>query len=991
MSLSIERVVVPDGGYYPSPDICKFPVQLLINDDQTTSTYTFEPSTTIFNPQIISKVITTTPAPNSKILYTIEVFQPINTDSITATIKSNATGNPFIQQQILYQCRHPTNIDFELLPYPVNIGLFINYLVLVPLLAKVKTPNYDQIRALVVENQVCYISRSGPIYRNSPVLHSYLSPIQNYNLNQVQGMKIGLISDPGSASSLPNLPVLPTLPDTSEILEMEVYPSGKTINAITSKQISISEIKAKGIISRRYFTPDTENYLTYVDNYFKVGHKDGITTYLSVVSHSLVQSIVRNWHIYKFSDTVTIDRQIDVSYNFKPISNISFDSKTTQLPTNEVAISVVIMNGINITSDVSSTVAYNYNKFNLPYPFGIYSRVSGNQYSQKYYLFWPSYLNFVNLRVESGGMIGGSSFTMYNSLVTNPDLDPPSLQSASITKISTFLNVLRIRAKDNKSGVSGFYINMIPLSYGLVSDMEFKAEDSLASGNFLDGYYEFIIDSRKLSDLRIDLSITDVVRNIPDFGMMAPAIYRSGFYYDSMNSIFPSPDFKLWTLVNVTSFKFYSTEMNVTDGDVENYVVFQLENPDLSFVPFITFYYGKAILKPNKYASFYGYWDETISSFVIPFHAEKSTLPDELSYELELGLSLDNVQLQSKFGSDARLTIISELGDIMPPMITDAVTLPPNQMGWIITIEDEHFGFLRGEFDIVSNIDPTPYKATIDLSNLSSGDKFKGNYTLAFAAIPSISDCIPQTFTIQKATLFDRSSPVPDIFKEVSPLVKIGNFPSYQLTCSSTSPDISPPEIISFNVLESNIDVGARPENRIVHFTLTTTDDSALSTRHDPVVFVSSINTEPLGTTSTFVNSVGNNRNYKGSINLPYGFGEGNALYFSVYGIFDKALNIKGYSTIDLQAISPNKFYINRSHSFGPNLKSHSYVSNRGGEIFIEGSSFKSLTGSGQSILTLDFKNGTTIQPTIKNLYSVVFSFDLQPTSQPFTIFLTVN
>eukprot|EP01132_Coremiostelium_polycephalum_P005132 gene5132-6392_t len=987
----VEQVFVPTQGYYPNPSTCKLPIQIVIKDDTLDGIYQIAPAKLT---QTISKVTQTSP-PMSTILFTIEIEMPKDTTIYTLNITSTTT----INVPITYNCSDP-GLSYELLPYPVNVGVFVNYLVLAPIMATVKDKSYQQLQVFP-DGTMIFATYMGPIYTRSPVLQMRFIPYydQSNPLNLVVPQKVKLAyyyQNRILAPSLPDIPPVPTLPDTSEILDVKIYPSAP-VTTIIRDQTLYSVIKAKNLGCRFIFSSTPS--IQYANNYFKVGEKNGIATYFSTqfLTMQPFGTTTKPIKIFKYSNIMSIQMQMDAAYTMGPVTSVGFSQSSTQYLSS--AILTMDINTLNVTG--YSTLKYGLTEYKYQFPFGLYTKVGANRYRNRFNVFTLTYFKDTPARFDCYGA-SSIGFNMYNNIPGSTyDTEYPKVYDTSIVKISTFLNVLRFRATDDKSGVSKIRINIPFNGDGTVADFKFKAQDHLSSGSSLDGYYEFVIDSRNLSDYRIDLFVADVVGNVPS--IPNPALYRSGFYYDTIGSIFPFPDFKLWTLINVTSFKFYSTEMNVTNGEVVNYVVFQLDNPDLSFVPFITFYNGKSYEKSNsdykiislnkKLASFYGYWDETISSFVIPFYISQFTIPDELSYELELGLSLDNIQLQSKFGSDARLTIISDFGDIMPPMITDAVPLQLDKMGWIITIEDEHFGFLRGEFEIISNTDALPYKVVVTQSDLVSGDKFKGNYTLAFAEKPpTTTTCMSQTFSIQSVKLLDdRPITLPGGIIDVHPLSFLVVPPTYILSCSLEPTDVSPPTLVSFVILETSIDVGLRPEDRIVHFTFTVTDDIEISPRHNPVVYISSINTEPLAVTSSFVSSVGKNINFESTFNLPYGFGEGNALYFSIYGIFDTAMNTNGYTSLNLQAINPSKFYVNRSHSFGPNLKSHSYITFRGGEIFIEGSSFKSLTGSGQPILTLDFKNGTTIEPIINNLYSVVFSFNVPPNLLQFEIFLTVN
>eukprot|EP01133_Synstelium_polycarpum_P007638 gene7638-8935_t len=342
---------------------------------------------------------------------------------------------------------------------------------------------------------------------------------------------------------------------------------------------------------------------------------------------------------------------------------------------------------------------------------------------------------------------------------------------------------------------------------------------------------------------------------------------------------------------NFTKIYFANNQVDTTNKVTENTLYFSLITNDPLYKPILRFSFTQTF---KKEAVFRGSWNAVSGLYEIPFTIPMNMIQGSLSYSIISMSSLESDHFLSSFG-------------------------------WIITIQDEVSGVLSARFNVTSDLDKLPRQYSLLLPTTGS--------TTFNISIPidNALACVNQTFTITDIALIDNAGNEALSLMDFDPLVKVRYTPEYDqninisVICSIVNKaiDIMPPNIVNFNYVPRVVDVG-QIGGAPITFYIEVYDSVGISDRHDPVVFLQTLS------------------NYSCPALLPYGFGLGiDPILISVYGLTDKALNVAGYNSIDLdyqKYMGPS--ILNTTFNKTPILLRASDITTQGGFLTLIGNQF---------------------------------------------------
>eukprot|EP01133_Synstelium_polycarpum_P003978 gene3978-4606_t len=325
---------------------------------------------------------------------------------------------------------------------------------------------------------------------------------------------------------------------------------------------------------------------------------------------------------------------------------------------------------------------------------------------------------------------------------------------------------------------------------------------------------------------------------------------------------------------------------------------------------------------------FAGEWNVLMNMYIIPFTIPINIPEGPLNYILATDPYLKSAQLTHFRGGT--VYVISNgpmVVDIKAFPTTSVITSSPSVIGWDIEIEDRPNGFREGRIEISSDFNPVAHTFNFTPANRTPGDTiYRSVYSFR---IPLLVSYRIEQFTFQ-LTLMDMSGNVvmsnpPRDVLNISPLFKVLQDPvmKQQLIISantvSTQMDPTPPTICDFKVLETIIDV--EDINNVINVSFNVCDTiTGVHPRNTPTVYLNSIFNDHIGGVSELVTpivGIVNNAAYTCKINVPYGFGALDKLFFSIHGLMDNMLNINGFSSSQLAVLGyvnsiqrVNSFYL---------------------------------------------------------------------------------
>ncbi|EFA75304.1 EGF-like domain-containing protein [Heterostelium album PN500] len=713
-----------------------------------------------------------------------------------------------------------------------------------------------------------------------------------------------------------------------------------------------------------YFTAVTPPPATTQQPYILVGSNETHSTYLFYSLFTNYTGDAFTTYILDSQSTTEPNRYFSEFYVnpdfFKSRvlkGTSSFDSQTdTILIDISVYVPFLYKNSLTYYSN------YNMFMFNSPYP-------SSNNFTVPGSFNFNYVVPFFKYNTPSNAL-----FTM----TPGDDAQVPIIPIISPPFYNVILNDLSWKQLTSYSML--VHINVTstscPITYILLSYITILTPSDLIEGDLFSGVYEAVVTVTSYETL--ELSIQDSCNHLSKF--------ESTVSYNPMKPQTLLPKYPAFQIPispsNITYFRFLTNDLDLSNGDVNVTLHFNVTNPEKDVTPSFVF---KIFQIQNI-----GAYDANLDLYVINFTVSSNMPAGAVEYYLIwVGYSLQTNIMNSYFGSQAALRIKKSSCDYVPPMIISADPLPGNsfnlntendnaEIGWTLQITDSS-GFVNGTIQIISDLDPLPRILTINDTNRTGGDQKNGNYTIKF----NVSGrCRSQTFKLTNATLYDTNKQNAylfiNTFDSLSPIYgTIGSSATIKINCLTSIQDQTAPTLKSLSMTPV-VDVGGL--DRLVYINFTTGDElggSNVSLRHNPVAHLLSENGNFIEITSTLLSQTANaNGEYSYMIKqqLPFGFGL-TKIIVNIYGFVDNFNNYRSYTSINLRD-SGFSYYINRSFTTNqPILESSSGITNRGGSLTINGRSFGVNLNNLNS--QIDYQDGNGYQNIAINFFSgILLSFD---------------
>eukprot|EP01133_Synstelium_polycarpum_P014173 gene14173-16709_t len=584
----------------------------------------------------------------------------------------------------------------------------------------------------------------------------------------------------------------------------------------------------------------------------------------------------------------------------------------------------------------------------MPFPFGF---GPGNMMSFSYLAtqFISTYADSIDYSLTYDNLNGEQL------KVTPPGTDKtdPWVVSMTTTRLGAYGNILRVITHDESSGVYQVLVNFgSPLEY--IGSYATTDQDIVHIDNSLTPpmiTYEILFE---LQNEIKSIAVKDLARNEVKYIKGTPLTTSLGIPTISYNVE--------WTANDITHIEFASNSVDVTNKPAINTLYFNVTNADIMYKPKISI--PQIFNSDGTNETFTGAWDNVRKLYKVDFKLLKNIFEGPLMYtilakQIDLGnLATYNIlssELISIFGQSAVLNIISNNADQLPPIIVEVVTIPQtgvltidplldNSIGWDLTVEDLVNGFAWGYVEVTSNMDPIPMIFQLNNTTRQSGDIYRGVYSIT---VPLYKQTITQVFSIS-AYLVDTAGHTSQKLetKSLDPLVGVP--PGTQLNIRVINDvqvpgdDNDPPVITLLQLDQVTIDVGSQDRKVFVRLEI---EDMGVGVQEDnnPTVFFTSLygSVYACPTVLDYCNST-TNCQYLCKGELPYGFGSKDAkIWLSVYGIFDRNLNMNGYSSYALAKLSfsPNTT-IAREFNPVPFIKSVSPLPLEGGMLTVYGYQF---------------------------------------------------
>ncbi|GAM28467.1 hypothetical protein SAMD00019534_116430 [Acytostelium subglobosum LB1] len=563
----------------------------------------------------------------------------------------------------------------------------------------------------------------------------------------------------------------------------------------------------------------------------------------------------------------------------------------------------------------------------LYYPFGVTNVANGGNttisftyYNSAYTL--PNSRTLLDCYYSSVGVYWPTPFNL-------TDNTPPVAELFEILPLGGTRFLLRGTFSDAESGVAriAMYFSSGTLYYVDITD--------LYDGNQKYGKYEKLLElNYKPGDtVKYDVMMMNGASNVSPSNVGYNSFLQTPQGFSTGNYVVGAEDF--------TVFYFDKYEMNVTTTSMNNKLYFGC--PKILPSWNITLFYGSERENPNYIA--YGTYDVDLGLFVVPFTVPARTITRQMQYYIRAmlppgdtfsvfktkditgfvgTLSIDGTLLQKQFPTTSIVNIKSQLGDEMPPMITDCTAMPGktvdlttggNQsIGWKFFIQDSGNGFLRGVIRVISEIDGEPRRFEFTPANRTGGDQYAGYYQIMFGVDSNFRS---QTFTFLDIELFDNSmnrgfySSFDVDTRVISPLtfsLTATRVQEFNIKLLTATTDVTAPVLETLELLTPRVDVGSHARNIDVRFTVRESG-TGYSKRHMPLVYLTGYVHETYKLTTTSMSQVDDVYTFTASGMIPYAFatmtsgaviGGSTLAFISVYGLVDNSQNINGYSTEDL-------------------------------------------------------------------------------------------
>eukprot|EP01132_Coremiostelium_polycephalum_P007391 gene7391-9082_t len=448
--------------------------------------------------------------------------------------------------------------------------------------------------------------------------------------------------------------------------------------------------------------------------------------------------------------------------------------------------------------------------------------------------------------------------------------------------------------------------------------------------------------------------------------------------------------------INLFKFKYNEIDMNNKKVEMENtlYIGINENVLDLLWKPQLVlekypFLERSHPLREMNRLVFEGKWNPVLKLFEIPFKIPIGTLQGALKYSIGLDSTSEllSKDLESIFGQGSRVDIKNENGDHLGPIVTNIMaknkTINYNSgvlqsIEWVFVVED-FTGLKSIEVEVTSNMDFKPYKFTKSYDQIPASEPGPYSISVSFPITLPIS----QTFSITGIKTIDFCGNTLTSVGGISNLVVADPKNLNTETITVYGLPISTMYIQDTNVTDLRI---TSDTNGVLNITATVKDSIGLSPIHQPMLFLSNIDGVLLNYTMNELTSNSDKTQviYNCLISdLPPRYGPD--MFFSIYGIVNRYLKIKGFNFKDLSVYGVS-FGIPVKNS--PVINSASSISSLDTYLSISGSNF----GVDKNKLILDqLINGTSNPISIDTISNSWLLLKITPSETPSNITLKTD
>ncbi|EGG24253.1 hypothetical protein DFA_06403 [Cavenderia fasciculata] len=484
-----------------------------------------------------------------------------------------------------------------------------------------------------------------------------------------------------------------------------------------------------------------------------------------------------------------------------------------------------------------------------------------------------------------------STFTLTPTVTV--EANKPLISSTNIKLISNNRIWISVEASDEESGVLGITCGFVIVQSNPIAAVVLD-ESNLVSGSIYNGVWQGYLDlDGKYKDFVLSSFKCVAVDQALNQGLFAVGTFLPSAT-GSFNRFALPPLDMLWLAEDFTYFQFKYSSVDVTNVEVKNTLWFKVvEKPgiQLSQVRPVLSIKSFRTARSSQELSFEGLWNPDLQLFQIDFIVPMNIYQGYLKYTIKSFPDIHFTNFLSQFPQNASLYVISNYGDLYPPMITN-VSVGFTQNGldldveWLVTIKDQPNGLDYAVINITSNKDWIPRTFVLRPVNVTVGDAYIGTYSIKYT-----TRCLDEIYTMSSAMTKDRSynygmSPTYNL-PIGTPLVEQPNLnyinPLEGITTNSlrgvftcTPPTVVPPlttPLISNFVLSDTVFYAYRPAlNYTVSFTVN--DTTGISYRHTPYLFIQSLHGAHLQIPTIMSTSSSKTiAYYSATFNIPFGFG----------------------------------------------------------------------------------------------------------------------
>ncbi|KAF2069605.1 hypothetical protein CYY_009080, partial [Polysphondylium violaceum] len=603
----------------------------------------------------------------------------------------------------------------------------------------------------------------------------------------------------------------------------------------------------------------------------------------------------------------------------------------------------------NTFYQITTTLGDHTTDFDIKYPYGILSgtlnnyRFASTDLMSYYYAYLKLTVNIANL-VTSPGIVTNISPP------SQMDMVPPTLQNISLTHVYNHTYVLRAHITDDSSGFA-------VASFGFGRDL---LVSDIVQGTPLDGHYEMLVQG--YGQITSYYAVVDNTGN--SFFNYPNRLLHNGVLIPSLaDPISPS---------DITYFRFVPALVDTTTQGQACTLLFNFTNAGpRNQIIFLINDVSNILKSLDDPANFYSY-DSAEQMFKIQFWVPKGYYGGNLNFYLGRPPTIfTSDQLLNTFGPSYSLTVVNSDANQTPPMITDVQLLGSvNSLVWTVTVVTKGKTLNTAEFRITSELDAVGFTYLFTMANATniSPDQSSAEYVITLIPGP---DCRSQTYIISYALLIDSDGLMSAIGdQKLIDAYASKNFDvaTQQASTCASNPDGLPPKLTSWIVkLPDNYNTFGLNRSVDVFFTVKD-DDSPLSTRHIPIVYLSTFTgnralstaNNPRGryTCKTTVQQMVSEFtiDYMASCYPDIGFGYPGMVLLSVYGMVDQQLNMAGYSSNELAKANYQHFVDSSVINLNPLLLGWNEITTTPSKLTITGRRMGTLETPG----TVQIKFGST-------------------------------